>query len=83
MPRSSDATENRRPDTARECPRGTRRRLARDLFLVGLRETLGGCSGDGYRDAAPPLATLLARALAGMPAGAREASPAPGGSHGR
>ncbi len=83
MSRSSDATGSRRPDAAPEGPLTPRRRLARDLFLVGLRETLGGCSCGGYREAAPPLATLLARALAGVPAGVREASATPGISDGR
>ena len=87
MPRSSDAQRMPRPAPAdRTGPaddQASRRRLARDLFLLGLRETLGRDFGDGDREPGPPLASLLGRALAGMSSTAtHEARPAAGAAHG-
>lgn len=88
MADSSDTQGMRCPlpadSTGRACDRAPRRRLARDLFLLGLKETLGRGSGDEDREPGPPLASLLGRALAGMaPAATREAPFAAGASHGR
>jgi hypothetical protein len=58
-----------------------RRRLARDLFLLGLKEALGRGAGATGGEISEPLATLLARSLAGISPANRQA--AAGVSHGR
>jgi hypothetical protein len=88
MPQSSDPQAVTRPAPAdcigSACDRGPRRRLARDLFLLGLKETLGRDFGDGNREPGPPLASLLGRALAGISSTSpHEARLAAGASHGR
>lgn len=86
MPRSSDAPGPARPATTdRAQPASAQeRRLARDLFLLGLKQTLGRSAGPAGGELQEPFVTLLARALAGMPPGPRQAAPvAAGVSHGR
>jgi hypothetical protein len=82
MPRSNAARGQNRSamsDSGPSAPEpGPRSRLARDLFLLGLKQSLSRGASGGSSE---PLATLLARSLAGMAPTARPV--AEGLSHGR
>ena len=79
MPRPRTAHGPARPamsDGGHPAPQqDPRRRLARDLFLLGLRDALDRSGGQDSGEASESLATLLARSLAGISPVTRTAAP--------